>query len=186
MLEKLLPLAGEYFSMIMLVLAVGIALARTAWYRGPSSGGLAEELFRWVSFWGVGVVGLYTFAGHVFAPAQVAANIGWPTSPFQYEVGMADLTVGVLGILAFRRDFGFRWATTVAAICWLGGDAIGHLRQIVMTNNYAPGNAGPWLWSDILAPLTLLVTLLILKRHQGAHSPAESHFARRLVPSTLP
>ena len=107
---------------------------------------------------------LYTFAGHVFAPEQVAAEIGWPTSPFQYEVGMADLTVGVLGIGAFRREFGFRLATTIATVCWLGGDAIGHVRQIVQAGNYAPGNAGPWLYSDILAPLILCVTLFLATR----------------------
>ena len=42
---------------------------------------------------------------------------------------------------------------------WLGGDAIGHVRQMVIAGNYAPGNAGPWLWSDVLVPLILVVTL---------------------------
>ncbi|MCE9547485.1 MAG: hypothetical protein K8T25_18590 [Planctomycetia bacterium] len=155
----LISLAGEYFSILMLVLAIVVALVNAAWRRGTPAGSVSEQLFRWVALLGAGVVGLYTFAGHVFAPQQVAAHIGWPTSPFQYEVGMADLTIGVLGIMAFRRHWGFRLATTVAVTCWLGGDAIGHIRQIVMAHNVAPGNAGPWLWSDILVPVIMIATL---------------------------
>jgi hypothetical protein len=138
--------------------------------RDTRSGGIAEQLFRWVALFGLGITGLYTFMGHVFAPEQAAAHIGWPTSPFQYEVGMADLTTGVLGLLAFRRNVGFRLATTVAAVCWLGGDAIGHVRQIIIAHNYAPGNAGPWLWSDLLIPPIMVTTLYITTRSQ--HKPA--------------
>jgi hypothetical protein len=168
MLEDVIALAGEYFSMIMLVLAIVIATVIAAWRRDSARKAYASELFRWVSLLGAGVVGLYTFAGNVFAPAQVAAHIGWETSPFQYEVGMADLTMGVLGVLAFRASFGFRLATTIAAVCWLGGDAIGHVRQIVIAGNYAPGNAGPWLWSDILVPLILVATLALSARDDEA------------------
>lgn len=159
MLETVLRFVGEYFSMVMLVAAVVVAVVGAARRRGSRPGGIAEQLFRWVSLLAAGVAGLYTFVCHVFAPAQTAEHIGWPTSPFQYEVGMADLTMGVLGVLAFRGSFGFRLATTIAAVCWLGGDAVGHVRQIVTAGNYAPGNAGPWLWSDILVPLLLVATL---------------------------
>jgi hypothetical protein len=159
MAGTLIAVAGEYFSILMLVLAIVVALINAAWRRGTPAGSVSEQLFRWVALLGAGVVGLYTFAGHVFAPQQVAAHIGWRTSPFQYEVGMADLTIGVLGIMAFRRNFAFRLATTVAVTCWLGGDAIGHIRQIVIAHNFAPGNAGPWLWSDILVPVIMVATL---------------------------
>jgi hypothetical protein len=46
----------------------------------------------------VGLMGLLTAYAHVFRPLQTSASIGWSTSPYEYEVGMADLTVGVLGI----------------------------------------------------------------------------------------
>ena len=166
MLENLIPLVAKNFSICMLVAAVGLALANAIWRRGTIEGSLTEQLFRWVSLLGAGAVGLFTFACHVFAPEQTAANIGWATSPFQYEVGMADLAIGVLGVVAFWSGLGFRLATTIATICWLGGDAIGHVRQIAIANNYAPGNAGPWLWTDILVPLVMLVTIMILwRRH---------------------
>ena len=36
----------------------------------------------------VGIGGIWAFIGHAFLPAQVAANIGWPASPFQLEVSL--------------------------------------------------------------------------------------------------
>lgn len=172
MLQTTLQLAGLYFSVLMLGLAFVVALVSAGLSRNGPHGNLAEQLFRWVAFLGAGIVGIYCFLGHVFAPAQTAAAIGWETSPFQYEVGMANLAVGVLGILAFRKDFSFRLAATIAVVCWYGGDAIGHIRQIVIAHNYAPGNAGPWLWSDILIPLTMGVTLLLIRGRQGSTKSA--------------
>ena len=49
----------------------------------------------------VGIGGIWAFIGHAFLPAQVAANIGWPASPFQLEVAFANLAIGVLGILCY-------------------------------------------------------------------------------------
>jgi hypothetical protein len=174
MLETTLQFVGLYFSMIMVGLAMVVALVNAGLSRNAPHGNLAEQIFRWVALFGAGIVGIYCFLGHVFAPAQTAAAIGWETSPFQYEVGMANLAVGVLGILAFRKDFSFRLAATIAAVCWLGGDAIGHVREIVVAHNYAPGNAGPWLWSDILIPLMMALTLPLTRacRHSVQHAPA--------------
>jgi hypothetical protein len=177
MLEQWIPFVAKNFSMLMFGLAVAIAVIGTLAGRGKPGRGFAEQLFSWVSLLAAGVVGLYTFAMHVFWPEQTAAHIGWAPSPFQYEVGMADLAMGVLGVLAFRAGLGFRAATTIAAICWLGGDAVGHVRQMIVANNYAPGNAGPWLWSDILVPVVMAITMTILWNRQRAGKSASSKLA---------
>ena len=54
------------------------------------------------------------------------------------------MTVGVLGLVAFWSDFGFRLVAVIAASIWYGGDAIGHVRQMIVAHNFAPGNAGVW------------------------------------------
>jgi len=149
------------FSIIMLIAAVALALAIGRPWRGASSG-FSNELFRWVALLAVGSVGLYTGVTHIFFPQVSAAEIGWAPSPFQFEVGMADLTIGVLGVLAFRAGFGFRAAATVAATIFLGGDAVGHVHQMIVADNFAPGNAGPWFWSDILVPLVMIASLATL------------------------
>jgi hypothetical protein len=60
------------------------------------------EIFLLYLF-GVGVAGsgIGGFFGHVFISDPVAESIGWPTgNPFQLEVGVANLAVGILGIVA--------------------------------------------------------------------------------------
>ncbi len=163
-MDTLVPLAAENFCLLMFALALVAATTNTLARRGTPQGRFSEQLFRWTALFAVGFTGLFTFAGHVFAPEVTAKEIGWAPSPFQYEVGMADLTVAVLGILAFRRNLGFRLAATVATVTWLGGDAIGHVRQMVIANNFAPGNAGPWFWTDILFPLVMVVTYYLSSR----------------------
>jgi hypothetical protein len=166
MIEDLIGGFLGCFSVVMLVAAfVLAALCRWLCSTGPRST-VAEQLLCWVLLLSVGVQGIFTFIGHVFFPANSAAHIGWAVSPFQYEVGIADLTGGVLGLIAFRADFGFRLAASIAAIIWYGGDAVGHVRQMIVAHNYAPGNAGPWFWTDVLIPMVLVACLIAIWRRK--------------------
>jgi hypothetical protein len=56
------------------------------------------------------------------------------------------LAFGVLGVLClwFRR--GFWAATTIGFAVFIEGAAYGHIRDIVVHHNYAPGNAGVVLY----------------------------------------
>jgi hypothetical protein len=49
---------------------------------------------------------------------------GWQVSPFQFQVGTADLAIGVTACIAFWRDLGFKAAAVCASI-FLLGDAFG-------------------------------------------------------------
>lgn len=144
------------FSLCMFLIAIIISIFNKFISTVPFS----ENLFRWVVLLALGFTGIYTFIMHAFFPTVSAATIGWITSPFQYEVAMADLTIGILGILAFKASIGFRKATVIAAMILLWGDAIGHIRQMIIENNFSSGNAGSWFWMDIIIPLILLVTFL--------------------------
>jgi hypothetical protein len=100
----------------------------------------------------------------VFRPLEASASIGWATSPFEYEVGMADLTVGVLGVLClvFRGEF---WlATAIADAVWLLGDAVGHIRDMVVHNNHAEYNAGKFLAFELAMPVLILGLVLYYRR----------------------
>ena len=112
----------------------------------------------------VGLMGLFTAYYHVFRPIEASASIGWATSPYEYEVGMADLTVGVLGVLClvFRGDF---WlATAIADAVWLLGDAVGHIREIVVHNNHAENNAGIFLVFELVIPILILGFVFYYRR----------------------
>jgi len=113
--------------------------------------------------WLVGVNGIITGTGHMFIPAPIAASIGWPTSRFQWEVGLADLSYGVAGIMAPSFDRGFWLATIVVFSIFMLGAAVGHVRSMVAEHNFAPGNSGFIFWYDIVAP-TVLIILYVLTR----------------------
>ena len=167
MMEQLIAGFLGSFCLVLLGAAVVLAAVFATLRRGSTDGGFLVELFRWLLLLSVGVQGVFTFVVHVFFPAVSAANIGWEVSPFQYEVGIADLTVGVLGIIAFWSNFSFRVAAGIAAVVWYGGDAIGHVRQMIVANNFAPGNAGSWFWTDVLVPILLVICMVTIWRRQS-------------------
>ena len=156
------------FSLAMLIAAAVLAVVISAAKRGAPSGAFSEQLFRWTALLIVGITGIYTFVCHVFFAEWAAERIGWQTSPFQYEVGIADLTIGVLGALAFWGNSGFRWAATIAATVWFWGDAVGHVRQMIVAHNFAPGNAGSWFWTDVLVPFIMIISLIQASRSRPA------------------
>jgi hypothetical protein len=109
----------------------------------------------------VGLGSIWAFIGHAFLSAQVAANIGWGSgSPFQLEVAFANLAIGVLGILCYWIRDNFWTATVIAESIFLLGAAYGHIMNMVQFANYAPGNAGPVLYMDIIGPLILIILLI--------------------------
>jgi hypothetical protein len=146
------------FQLIFLLLALigaSVHLALSAKHRG-SAAATAGTYLIYLFFIYVGLMGLLTAYAHVFRPLQTSASIGWATSPYEYEVGMADLTVGVLGILCLWFRGNFWLATAIANAVWLLGDAVGHIRQIVLYNDHASNNSGVFLYAEIMTPLLIL------------------------------
>jgi hypothetical protein len=157
----------QLFFVALSLLAASVHLALSPKRRG-SGVAIAETYLLYLLVIYVGLMGLLTAYAHVFRPLQTSASIGWSTSPYEYEVGMADLTVGVLGVLCawFRGNF---WlATAIAEACWLWGDAIGHVRQVVDNNNHAENNSGLFLYLEFLIPLLILALTLYVRRRRPA------------------
>ena len=89
----------------------------------------------------VGANGLGGGFGHLFLSDLVAEGVGWSTgSPFQLEMGFANLALGILGIMAIGRRDGFRAATIVATTVIGLGATMVHLQDIAAHGNLAPGN----------------------------------------------
>lgn len=126
---------------------------------------LAEIVYRWMALFALGFTSIYAFVMHVFFSDLSAAAIGWATSPFQFEVGMADLALGLLGVISFRASHGFRVATVIAAVCMLWGDALGHIYQMIAFGDFSSGNAGSWFALDLIVPAILTICIVNLKPH---------------------
>jgi hypothetical protein len=125
----------------------------------PGAAANLTPLAQWMLLVSLGLNSLWAFVGHVFAAEPVARSIGWSTSPFQFEVGVANLGIGVSAIAAVWLGRPAGWAVFLMAACFLWGAAYGHVREMIEQRNFAINNAGPIFWWDILTPLTLLVGL---------------------------
>lgn len=95
----------------------------------------------------------------------IAAQIGFTQSMFQWEIGWADIALGVIGVgCAWRANRGgWLTATVVSTTIALWGDAIGHVMQWVAHGNTAPSNVYV-LPGDVLFPLLMVVLLVLYRR----------------------
>jgi hypothetical protein len=164
MIASAIRLLLQNLPAVLFLLALLIAAATR---RG---GPVPERLLSWILLLPIGVTGLWAGAFHVFLPRTAASLIGWQVSPFQFEVGMADLAIGVTACIAFWRDLSFKAAAVCAASVFLLGDAIGHVREMVMAGNFAPGNAGVPFYMDIIAPLSSITLLFVASRREDVRN----------------
>jgi hypothetical protein len=161
------------FPLSFLVLGLLVALVAIARAKRPLGGGVrgasaVEKLLSWYLFFPIGCSFLLNFVFHVFFGAMSARFIGWADSPFQLEVGMASLGFAAVGFLAFSRGFEMRLAAVVGPALFLLGAAAGHVHQMIAAHNFAPGNAGPVFYMDIVIPLVGLALLWLDRRFSRA------------------
>lgn len=153
----------QLFFIILAVIVASVHLAAAPAARSTRRSIAATYLLYLLVFY-VGLMGFLSAYAHVFRPIQTSASIGWSTSPYEYEVGMADLTVGVLGIVCIWIRGNFWLATAIANAVWLLGDAVGHTRQILIANNHAANNSGIFLVAEFVTPFIILALAIYCSR----------------------
>jgi hypothetical protein len=107
-----------------------------------------------------------TWAGffHVFFPETAAASIGWQVSPFQFEIGVADLAIGIAAIVSFWRSVDFKAAVIVYTVLFYVGVAIGHVHQAISMGNMSANNFGPLLLITVAKVFLLPALYVIVQR----------------------
>jgi hypothetical protein len=149
------------YSLSFLVIGLLCAAGTVLKHRDGATKAMAfEALLSYYCLFAIGFSYLYNFVMHVFFAEMAASFIGWANSPFQYEVGFASLGFGVVGLLAYRRDFGLRLAAVTGPAFFLWGAAGGHLYQMIAHHNFSPGNAGVIFWTDIFLPVVGFIFLI--------------------------
>lgn len=164
---------------VLTILFAGVAILRGP--RPITRGFVVDRLLRYLFLFPLGIQGLWAFLCQVFLPEATAAAIGWEPSPFQFEVGVANLGVGLASLYAAFAGFGARASIAVLAACFLGGAGVGHMIDIAQGDNLAAGNAGPILYTDFLTPIAALVLLLLVPRSEQA--PAKIAAAKPVAPA---
>jgi hypothetical protein len=153
---------------------VGLLVSAVSLLRRPkpvSKAAVADKLLSDYILYAVGFMYLYNFVVHTVFAETSAAFIGWPNSPFQYEVGYASLGFGVAAVVAHRSNFSARLVAVLGPSLFLWGAAAGHVREILMTKNFSPGNAGVVLWTDIFLPVIGFAFLYFYHSRHTARAP---------------
>ncbi len=102
---------------------------------------LPELLITYALFFNVGCLFLAGCVGQFFYGADIAAEIGWSWSPFQYELAFSELSIAILGFVSPVFDKGFWLATIIATVVWLLGGSAVHLYYLFAEGNQAVLNA---------------------------------------------
>lgn len=164
-MEEIIGFLMSNFMLTFFVIAA-IATAISVTRRGQAY--LPEAAIAFFCLFVIGFALLYNFVMHVFFSDMAAAFIGWEDSPFQAEVGWASLGFAVVGFLAYKGGYELRLAAIVGPSIFFLGAALGHIYQIITVRNFAPGNAGVMLYTDILLPI--VGAFLLWMRYLGTRS----------------
>jgi len=120
---------------------------------------MVQSMVRYLMLLAVGATGIWAFVSHAIFAGYVADFVGWQTCPFQFEVAVVNLGLGLAGLVGFRQKFDYWLAVSIILTCFLWGSALGHIYQMIFHGNFATGNAGMILYMDILIPLILNILL---------------------------
>lgn len=127
---------------------------------------LAARLLDWFLLLPVGFGSFWAGFFHVTFPQIAAQSIGWQVSPFQFEIGVADMAIGVAAMAAFWRSFGFKAAVVLYIVLFNFGVAVGHLRE-AMAGDFAPNNFGLLLVMTIAEMIILPILLWRAGKDKG-------------------
>ncbi len=119
---------------------------------------ICEVFLSYILLFNVGLMGLLAAFSHIFFGPETAKLIGWePGSPFQFEIGVADLSYGVLGVLAYWIRGNFWTATIIGWSVLMIGCFAGHLMDYILHGNDASYNIGIFIWIyDFILPFIAL------------------------------
>lgn len=153
-------------SLILFILAVIFTLGHITYHKIWEPRRAVEVLLSYILFFNMGIMSLLAAYLHIFMGPETAQMIGWqPGSPFQFEMGMANLSYGILGILAYWIRGRFWDAAIIGWSILLLGCFVGHVIDYYINHNSSPWNIGLLIWiNDLILPLVLLSLLVYLRQ----------------------
>jgi len=125
---------------------------------------VVETFLLWLLVICVGVAKRSYVVADAFFADRMAASLGWPAGN-PSRVSWPSRTCPSVFWDPLLLDTGSFWVATVIgfSIWWLGAGAV-HIKDIVVSANYAPNNAGATPYMDILVPIVLMALLTYYKR----------------------
>ena len=92
---------------------------------------------------------------HLLFSRRTSASIGFASNGFQLEVGFADLSMGIVALLAASYTQEYWLAIILASSIYRVGCGVGHIRSAIADHNYSVNNTAI-LAINFLVPAFLL------------------------------
>ena len=103
----------------------------------------------------IGYAGVGAGISHIFFGKKISRTIGFDKSPYELEVGFADLAMGIVALLSVNYSPEFALAVILLSSIYRVGCGIGHIRSMIKDHNFAINNT-LILVVDFLVPAFLV------------------------------
>ena len=123
-----------------------------------------EFALKLLLFLTVGVTGIWAFITHTFFPNFINPFVDGATNPLEFDVALANLALGITGLLAWWQPFAFRLSVVISVSCLLWGAAAAHLYQMFYLGDLALANAGATFYTNIAIPALLWLAVITRAR----------------------
>lgn len=146
-------------SLIFFLFVIALSIAQTFYKKEFSIKEFFKYLMDNIFLISIGLFSIFSASGHIFMGPEIAKQIGWPpNNPFQFEVGIANLSYGILGLIAYKLKNSTRLITLIGWSIFLIGAFVGHLIQAYVHKDFAPYNFGIFIWfNDLILPSLALL-----------------------------
>jgi len=144
-----------------------------AYLRARSATSAQERLEIWQRWWAIGAFGigsLWMTVAFLAFPDVMATAIGFPRTPFLFEIAFANLGLAVMGFRAASASARERITIGLGAGMFLWGALVGHVYQWFANGDHAPGNTGGVLVNDLLIP-AVMIALAVRSQRLAATAP---------------
>ena len=167
-MDNLGYLAQSAFPLVWIVVpAIG------AFLRARRATSAQERLEIWQRWWAIGAFGigsLWMTVAFLAVPDVMATAIGFPRTPFLFEIAFANLGLAVMGFRAASASARERITIGLGGGMFLWGALAGHLYQWFANGDHAPGNTGGVLVNDLLIP-AVMIALAVRSQRLATATP---------------
>lgn len=109
----------------------------------------------------IGVDGVFAGFFQAFMGKQIASQIGFTFSPFEWELAFANIGIGLAALMAIFWRGKYIFGPIIANTIFIYAAAYGHFVQAAKGDT-APYNGGIFLWAgDIIIPTIILVLAVL-------------------------
>lgn len=154
----------ELFHLLIFTIPFATAYFLKAW-SGKKS--YLDYLITHFVFFNVALQGIMAGLTQIYNPHLVAKYLNWPFSPFIYELGFANLAIGIGALFALLlKNLTAVWTAAAIYGLFLFFAFINHILQLYFEGNFSAGNAGAVVFTDLLTPVTLALLFYLSRRNK--------------------